>query len=97
METLDIILKTATEVANEYRDWTGDVFDFVAMSSSVSQELTSAELKRFHKDFCGSSFSTENSEVFFYYSGRTPEISVIKREEKKSCGNCKVCKCRGDK
>jgi len=80
MDTLEIVLKTAEDLAKEYSNWDGDVFDFVSASVAVSDDLSSTELQRLHKDFCGSSFSTENTEVFFYYSNRKPTFQVIRKE-----------------
>lgn len=95
MDTLEIILQTAKEIGEEYGDWSGDLRDFTAMSSSVSQNLNSNDLKQFHKDFCGSSYLSEDTELYMYYSGRTPEIAVIRKEPKqKTCGKCEVCSCR---
>ena len=80
METFEIILETAEEIAKNYSNWDGDVFDFVSESSAIADTLSSTELQRFHKDFCGSSFSTENTEVFFYFSNKKPTFQVIRRE-----------------
>jgi hypothetical protein len=81
MDTLQIVLKTADELVKEGTNWRGDVFDFVSASSSVSDRLSSSDLRELHRHFCGSSFVTDNSEVFFYYSGRTPTFQIYRRQE----------------
>ena len=80
MDTLEIVLQTAEDLAKEYSNWDGDVFDFVSASVAVTDRLSSTDLKDLHRDFSGSSFSTENAEVFFYYSKRRPTIQVIRKE-----------------
>jgi hypothetical protein len=80
MDTLEIVLKTAEDLAKEYSNWDGDVFDFVSASVAVSDRLSSTDLRDLHRDFSGSSFTTENTEVFFYYSKRRPTIQVIRKE-----------------
>ena len=86
MNTLQIVLKTADDLVKEYTSWKGDVFDFVSASASVSDRLSSTDLREFHRDFCGSSFMGEDSEVFFYYSGRTPTFQIYRRQEVRNVG-----------
>ena len=86
MNTLQIVLKTADDLVKEYTSWKGDVFDFVSASASVSDRLSSTDLREFHRAFCGSSFMGEDSEVFFYYSGRTPTFQIYRRQEVRNVG-----------
>ena len=86
MDTLNIVLKTADDLVKEYANWKGDVFDFVSASASVSDQLSSTDLRDFHRSFCGSSFMSDNSEVFFYYSGRTPTFHIYRRQEVRNVG-----------
>ena len=79
MDTLQIVLKTADDLVEEYTNWSGNIYDLVSASSSVSDQLSSTDLKEFHRSFCGSSFTSERSEVFFYYSGKTPTFQIIRK------------------
>jgi hypothetical protein len=79
MDTLEIVLQTAEDLAKDYSNWDGDIADFVSASIAISNELDSRDLRKLHKHFCGSSFNTKNTEVFFYYSGRTPTLQVIRK------------------
>ena len=75
-EVLEIVLKTADELAKEGRDWEGDVWDFVSASVAVSDSLNSRTVEQLHKEMCGSSFLTGESEIFFSYRNGRPQITV---------------------
>mgnify|MGYP000676938012 CR=1 FL=1 len=75
-EVLEIVLKTADELTKEGRDWTGDVWDFVSASVVVSDNLNSISVEMLHREMCGSSFLTGESEVFFSYHKGRPQITV---------------------
>ena len=76
-EVLEVVLKTADEIAQEYPDhWEGDVYDFVSASVIVSDELSSLAVQDLHKEMNGGSFVTGDSEIFFYGYGRKAKIYV---------------------
>jgi hypothetical protein len=82
-EVLDIVLRTADQIASEYTDhWEGDIYDFVSASVCVSEELTSGAVADLHKEMCGSSFMTADSEIFFVGSRRNRTIYVKPMEDK---------------
>ncbi len=76
-EVLEIVLKTADEIAKDGDDWDGDVWDFVSASVAVSDELCSGDVERLHKEMIGGSFLTGDCEIFFYNSKGRPQITVL--------------------
>ena len=74
---LEIVLKTADEIAKDGHDWDGDVWDFVSASVAVSDCLNSGDVERLHKEMCGGSFLTGDAEIFFYFTKGRPEIAVL--------------------
>ena len=76
-EVLEIVLKTADELAKDGNDWEGDVWDFVSASVAVSDCLNSGDVERLHKEMCGGSFLTGDAEIFFYFTKGRPEITVL--------------------
>tara|TARA_B100000287_G_scaffold368923_1_gene365480 strand:+ start:216 stop:479 length:264 start_codon:yes stop_codon:yes gene_type:complete len=76
-EVLEIVLKTADELAKEGHDWEGDVWDFVSASVAVSDCLNSISVELLHKEMCGSSFLTGESEIFFSWHKGRPQITVL--------------------
>ena len=78
-DTLEIVLKTADQIAKDYKDWDGDICDFVSASVDVSDSLDSRVVQQLHKEMQGSSFVTNNAEIFFYQSGKRQQITVIRK------------------
>ena len=76
-EVLEIVLKTADELTKEGHDWEGDVWDFVFASVAVHDSLNSGDVERLHKEMCGGSFLTGESEIFFYFTKGRPQITVL--------------------
>ena len=67
-DVLQTVLRTADVLAKEGHDWEGDVFDFVSASVGVRDDLSSRSVQLLHKEMCGGSFVTGESEIFFYNS-----------------------------
>ena len=76
-EVLEIVLKTADELAKEGDDWDGDVWDFVSASVAVSDSLNSRSVELLHREMIGGSFLTGDCEIFFYNSKGRPQITVL--------------------
>ena len=75
-EVLEIVLRTADELAKDGHDWEGDVFDFVSASVAICDDLNSRSVQLLHKEMCGGSFITGESEIFFYYGKGREQIFV---------------------
>jgi len=75
-KVLEIVLKTADQLAKEYKDWDGDISDFVSASVDISDSLNSRQVQSLHNEMQGSSFLTQNSEIYFYQSGKRQQIFV---------------------
>ena len=75
-EVLEIVLQTADELSKNGDDWEGDVFDFVSASGAIADDLSSPQVEGLHREMCGSSFVTRESEIFFYRSKGRQQIFV---------------------
>lgn len=79
-DVLDIVLQTADELTKNGHDWEGDIWDFVSASVAVCDDLSSSQVQSLHKEMCGGSFVTGQSEILFsYYRGRQ-HITVFSTE-----------------
>jgi|TARA_R110000796_G_scaffold222617_1_gene338809 hypothetical protein len=77
-EVLGIVLETADKLTEEGNDeWNGSINDFVSASVMVCDRLSSQDVRLLHKEMKGSSFLTGESEIFFYSSDGTPQITVL--------------------
>jgi len=76
-EVLEIVLRTADEIAKDGDDWDGDVWDFVSASVAVHDNLSSKDVEDLHNEMIGGSFVTGESEIFFYNSKGRPQITVL--------------------
>ena len=76
-EVLEIVLKTADEIAKDGNDWEGDVWDFVSASVAIHDSLSSADVQALHREMIGGSFLTGDCEIFFYNSKGRPQITVL--------------------
>ena len=92
MDTFEIILQTAEEIAKEQSCWQGGLKDFVALSSSVSQHLTVKELRGYHNFWCGSTFDTDSGKLCFYIDPdcrdkiRKRRLMVFRKQEVEDVG-----------
>ena len=79
-KNLEIILKTARELAEDYgkEGWTGDCNAFTQASSSISQELTNLEVERLWDEFANEEFIANGVTFTFVRQGRD---KVIKLEQ----------------
>ena len=64
-EVLEIVLKTADELAREGDDWDGDVWDFVSASVAIHDSLSSADVQALHREMIGGSFLTNLTSYSF--------------------------------
>ena len=79
MNKIDIILKTAKELAKENpRGWTGDSCDFVSASVLHSQELTNLQVSDFMSTYMGMSYYWDGVEFKFYRQGRDNKMIIKK-------------------
>ena len=76
-KVLEVVFRTADQITREGHDWNGDVRDFVSASVEVCADLSSIDVETRHKEMRGSSFLTGESEIFFYNSDGTPQITVL--------------------
>ena len=80
-DKLDIILKTAQSLLDEYPDgWEGDVHDFATASAYVTPDerlwLTSGDVKTFHKELKDGAFVSEYAYVSASYAEGEPLLVV---------------------
>ena len=75
-KVLEVVLQTADELIKEGHDWEGDVFDFVSASVVITDDLSSPQVEGLHREMCGGSFVTGESEIFFYNSKGRQQIFV---------------------
>jgi len=81
METFDIILQTASEIAKDYpKGWIGDANDFTQVSASVSQELTNREVERLWDEFAGGELNAGGHTFTFHRHGREKLIKIEKTD-----------------
>ena len=80
MDKWNIIMKTAKELAQEYRKegWRGDCNDFTQASSSVSQELTNREMETLWDEFNNQELLTDGMIFTFTRQGRNKIIHLRK-------------------
>jgi hypothetical protein len=77
METFDIILQTASEIAKDYPNgWIGDANDFTQVSASVSQELTNRAVERLWDEFANGELLANGVTFTFSRQGREKLIKV---------------------
>ena len=77
METFDIILQTASEIAKDYPNgWIGDANDFTQVSASVSQELTNRAVERLWNEFAGGELNAGGHTFTFHRHGQEKLIKV---------------------
>lgn len=76
---MNIILQTAEELTKEYpTGWTGDNCDLVAASGSVSQELTTSDVRGFQEYYANSTLHVGDITFTFYREGRDNKIMIKK-------------------
>ena len=77
-EVLGVVFETADKLTKESNEgWDGSINDFVSASVVVCDRLSSQDVEILHKEMRGSSFLTGESEIFFYSSDGTPQITVL--------------------
>ena len=80
-DKLEIILKTAQSLLDEYPDgWSGDVHEFATASAYVTtddrQWLTSGDVKTFHKELKEGAFVSEYAYVSASYAEGEPLLVI---------------------
>ncbi len=76
---INIILQTAEQLTKEYpTGWTGDNCDLVAASGSVSQELTTSDVRGLQEHYANSTLHVGDITFTFYREGRDNKIMIEK-------------------
>ena len=79
MDKMKIIIQTAEQLTKEYpTGWTGDNCDLVAASGSVSQSLTTSDVRGFQQCYANSTLSIGDITFTFYREGRNNKIMIKK-------------------
>jgi len=74
-----IILQTAEQLATENpTGWTGDNCDLVAASGSVSQDLTTSDVRGLQEHYANSTLHVGDIAFTFYREGRNNKIMIKK-------------------
>lgn len=79
---LDIILKTARQLTTENpRGWVGDNCDLVAASGSVSQALTTGDVRDLQAAYANATLHVEDLTFTFYREGRDNMIMITQTDK----------------
>jgi len=80
---LEIILKTAKQLATENpQGWVGDNCDLVAASGSVSQALTTGDVRDLQAAYANATLHVEDLTFTFYREGRDNMIMITQTDKK---------------
>ena len=79
---LDIILKTARQLTTENpQGWVGENCDLVAASGSVSQALTTGDVRDLQAAYANSTLHVEDLTFTFYREGRDNKIMITQTDK----------------
>lgn len=80
---INIILQTAEQLTKEYPSgWIGDNCDLVAASGSVSQNLSTSDVRGIQEYYANSTLSIGDITFTFYRHGRDKMIKIEKVNKK---------------
>lgn len=78
VETFEIIMKTAKELAEDYRNgWTGDCNDFVSASVGQSDNLRTSDVEQFCNEFANTELLSNGVAFHITTRGGVPTISLV--------------------